>query len=409
MLETDVIVVGAGPAGSMSAIQLRNYGLTVLVLEEHSAIGKPLHCSGLVTPRTLESAGMDHSLVLNEIKGAEIFVGDVKPLVLGNEVTRALVIDRVAFDKYLANQAVLKGAQLNLGHRVTHIENTPSGTTIAHANQKTFSSRILFGCDGWRSKVSTHLGNTKKDLIWCFGGEGIVSNHPKDMVRVYLDAEIAPNWFGWTIPLDNKRVRIGIGTTFGSPERKPIHLFNKLLKQYPTHFEGLTITSLSGGFIPLYTPQVIESRNSLLIGDAASHAKPTSGGGIYTALEGAKTAAQTAYQALSSIQAGPVQLNSYHSAWSKTLGKELVRGSELRKVFMDLQSNNQLPTLINTLSIKPLKKMVHNYGDIDYPSALVNPILRVASAMIGPALQLSKMSRASLPLKRFVSQLASQK
>ena len=126
-------------------------------------------------------------------------------------------------------------------------------------------------------------------------------------------------------------------------------------------------------------------------------------------MEGAKTAAQTAYQALSSIQAGPVQLNSYHSAWSKTLGKELVRGSELRKVFMDLQSNNQLPTLINTLSIKPLKKMVHNYGDIDYPSELVNPILRVASAMIGPALQLSKMSRASLPLKRFVSQLASQK
>ena len=272
MLETDVIVVGAGPAGSMSAIQLRNYGLTVLVLEEHSTIGKPLHCSGLVTPRTLESAGLDHSLVLNEIKGAEIFVGDVKPLVLGNEVTRALVIDRVAFDKYLANQAVLKGAQINLGHRVTHIENTPSGTTVVHANQKTFSSRILFGCDGWRSKVSSHLGNTKKDLIWCYGGEGVVPNHPKDMVRVYLDAEIAPNWFGWTIPIDNKRIRIGIGTTFGSPERKPIHLFNKLLKQYPTHFEGLNITSLSGGFIPLYTPQVIESRNSLLIGDAASHA-----------------------------------------------------------------------------------------------------------------------------------------
>ena len=155
MLETDVIVVGAGPAGSMSAIQLRNYGLTVLVLEEHSTIGKPLHCSGLVTPRTLESAGLDHSLVLNEIKGAEIFVGDVKPLVLGNEVTRALVIDRVAFDKYLANQAVLKGAQINLGHRVIHIENTPSGTTVVHANQKTFSSRILFGCDGWRSKVSS--------------------------------------------------------------------------------------------------------------------------------------------------------------------------------------------------------------------------------------------------------------
>ena len=65
MLETDVIVVGAGPAGSMSAIQLRNYGLTVLVLEEHSTIGKPLHCSGLVTPRTLESAGLDHSLAVS--------------------------------------------------------------------------------------------------------------------------------------------------------------------------------------------------------------------------------------------------------------------------------------------------------------------------------------------------------
>ena len=408
MLETDVIVVGAGPAGSMAAIQLRNYGLSVLVLEEHPEIGKPLHCSGLVTPRTLESAGMDHSLVFNEIKGAEIFAGDIKPLVLGNEVTRALVIDRVAFDRHLANEAKLKGAQINLGHKVHYIENNQPGTTVVHANQKTFSSRILFGCDGWRSKVSSHLGNTNTDLIWCFGGEGTISTHPKDVVRVYLDANIAPNWFGWTIPLDNKRIRIGIGTTFGSPDRKPIHLFNKLLKQYPTHFEGLNVTSLSGGFIPLYTPQIIESSNALLIGDAASHAKPTSGGGIYTSLEGAKKAAQTAYQALSSTKAGPIQLNSYSNAWSKTLGKELVRGAELRKVFLDLQSNNQLPTVINTLSISPLKKMVHSYGDIDYPSALVNPILRAASSLIGPALQLSRMSRASVPLKRFVSQFTNQ-
>ena len=87
----DTVVAGAGPAGSAAARILAQEGFRVLLLEEHDGIGMPLHCSGLVTPRTLDEAGVGNSLVLNRVTGARVYAPSGVHLTLGNETTRALV------------------------------------------------------------------------------------------------------------------------------------------------------------------------------------------------------------------------------------------------------------------------------------------------------------------------------
>ena len=65
-----MVVVGAGPAGSVAAREIARHGIRVLLLEEHSEVGDPVHCSGLVTPRTLQAAGVSEELVIHRVRGA---------------------------------------------------------------------------------------------------------------------------------------------------------------------------------------------------------------------------------------------------------------------------------------------------------------------------------------------------
>ena len=118
----DVVVVGAGPAGSSTARNLAAAGLKVLILEEHAQVGKPLHCSGFVTPRTLKIANLGKDVLLSEIKGAQVYGPEGSNLQLGGDKTRALVLDRVLFDNKLAESAQEAGADLALANRLISIK-----------------------------------------------------------------------------------------------------------------------------------------------------------------------------------------------------------------------------------------------------------------------------------------------
>ena len=130
MTHYDVAVVGAGPAGSVAARDLAAAGLSVLLLEEHDQVGKPVHCAGLVTSRTLEAAGLDESVVLNRIRGAIVHTPQGNQVVLGGDREHALVIDRMRLDQILAEQAQDAGAELVMERRLVGLEDTETGVRL---------------------------------------------------------------------------------------------------------------------------------------------------------------------------------------------------------------------------------------------------------------------------------------
>jgi flavin-dependent dehydrogenase len=93
----DVIIVGGGPAGARAAFLLAEKGLDVLVVERKKAVGSPVQCAGLISPRTFELLGREFC-ILNKARGADIFSPSNIMLHIGAHKPKAFVVDRVGFD-----------------------------------------------------------------------------------------------------------------------------------------------------------------------------------------------------------------------------------------------------------------------------------------------------------------------
>jgi len=111
-----ITIIGAGPLGCHAARLLAEAGRTVRVLEEHSTIGKPVQCTGIVTQSISESVPLKKNFVVNRLKRVRIHSPDGSYAEIKND---DVVIDRTRFDQYLAEQAEKAGAKICLGKRVT--------------------------------------------------------------------------------------------------------------------------------------------------------------------------------------------------------------------------------------------------------------------------------------------------
>ncbi|MBI2873270.1 MAG: NAD(P)/FAD-dependent oxidoreductase [Chloroflexi bacterium] len=377
-MDYDLIVVGAGPAGSATAAKVAAEGFRVLVLEEHPVIGRPLQCSGFVSPRTLDIAGVGQEVVLNSVKGAVVHCGQAS-LALGGERVHGLVLDRTRLDQLVAAAAEKRGVAFGHGCKVVGLERVDGHVEVRVERRRggdmLARTRLVVGADGWNSVVARWMGVARAGpTIRAVGIEAEVRGRAMEKAHVFVGNRMAPGWFGWAVPLGDGRIRLGVGA---DPEAARVHpraLLEMLLEAYPEHFASLKVLSYSGGFIPLYAGRRNGCLDSvadrvMLVGDAARQVKSTSGGGIYTGLVAAECAAATAVRALGEGDLSASALASYERAWRSRLGQELERGRDVRQVFLSL-SDDQLQWVLRLFGYGPLQRIISRYGDIDYPSAM---------------------------------------
>jgi digeranylgeranylglycerophospholipid reductase len=378
----DAVVVGAGPAGSAVARDIAGEGFAVLLLEEHDVIGRPLQCSGLVTARALELAGVGDEVVQNEIRGAIVCSPGGRELHLGGDKVYALAIDRVRMDQSMAIQAQEHGAELCLGTRFVALEHD-GGLARIHVERKgrrsSFLTKVIIGSDGALSRVARQLGVHRLDgMVRGLSVEVRAQGRWRDHVTTVVDRSLTPGWFAWAIPLGDGRVRVGTGTTNGI---KPIDSLRELQTRFPQHFPRGEVLGFAAGGIPLWAPLRSYGDNVLLVGDAARQVKPASGGGIYTGLVGARHAARSAVEALRCGDFSGRFLSRYQKGFMSELGDELKRGSDLHRVLSSL-SNHQIERLLSVLSSDRLRRVILARGDIDFPSRLFYELVKLAPALV---------------------------
>ena len=399
----DVAVVGAGPAGSVAAREIAAAGFRVLLLEEHPQVGEPVHCSGLVTPRTLEAAGVGEEIVLNHIRGAIIHTPQGGQIILRDERVHALVIDL----GLLGQQAQEAGATLVTGARVVALQHEEHSVR-RHGVRLELRCRgrtsylevpLVIGADGSRSQVAQSLGvPPPQEAVVAVGGEIAASALAQDMVEVFARPDLAPGWFAWTIPLSPGVARIGIGSD--DRRHSPRRLLNGLVDDYP-HLRGRPFLRLQGGVIPLVPPRRVVGKRAMLVGDAAGQVKPTSGGGIYTSIQCARLCAQTAVQALQQGDVGGDALASYERLWMRHLGAELFRGRTLRRLLAQL-SPKEVEGLLQLFTLEEVQAIGYRYGDIDFPARLFQRLFRPEPLIHGlRALPLRLWPRLALLLLRW--------
>jgi len=399
-MKYDVVVVGAGPVGSIAARYAAKNGAKVLLIEEHASIGSPVGCTGLLSTRAVAECELNPSedFVYNSVRGAFIHSPDGQCLPVDGKQTKAYVVSRKNFDRRLAEMAVEEGADLSLKTRAIGLEEREkigsrnSGQispvklkVIRNGKEETISAPVIIGADGVKSRIASYAGMDKSSRV--LPGiqiEAPYASEDRDFVELF-PGSWAPGFFAWTVPLNEKISRIGLAVDqeilfkkskiSGNPVSPHFYL-ERFLSSNPhikARYSGGMLDFVMGG-IPVGSPERTVSDGILLVGDAAGQAKPTSGGGIYTGAFAAKIAGKVAATAALERNTSADRLSEYDLLWRKGLGKELEIGMKIHD-YMGKLEDSHLNELVNSLNTPSILNTITEYGDMDHPSIILRKLL----------------------------------
>ncbi len=362
----DVVVVGGGPAGSSIAAALAK-DHDVLVLEEHDRIGEPVQCAGLITERSIELSGVKPD-ILNKFNASNVIFPNGKIITVGSDEVKAVMIDRADFDRKLAEKAMDAGAEYRLstkylGHRIQ------DGSVRLDTTAGEIDAKLLIGADGHSSRVASSIPDNGP-LEYLRGIEYDIKHRMDDqnIINIRIGTDIAPGLFSWETPFGDY-TRIGLCCNWDSG--LPIDYLKILMKR--AGVEDCEVVRKYCGKVPVGRRRRMYSDNMMLIGDAASHVKPVSAGGIYPALMSVGPLCETAREALASGDLSSKKLSEYERRWYPLVGKELKKTYRYRKLYVGY-NNDDMNKIYNCLAKKSINDAL-NTVDIDRPSVSASLVL----------------------------------
>lgn len=370
MRSFDVAIVGAGPAGSMAAMSLAP-GHDVALVEEHPRPGVPVQCAGLITPRAVPDFAARS--ILSTVRGARIHSPLGHVLTIEGKGPKAHVVDRALFDRILFERAVDLGAVPMLETKVIGLDQGPGSVNVGirgNGGPSTMSSSIVIGADGYRSVCRKASGlPPARHMLTGIQADLKGVDHDPDFVDLYLGNEVAPGFFAWAIPGPDF-LRVGL-CTWRSDDVPAAYL--KRLLARPEFSSGHKIAS-SSGKIPVGPGKRAVSGRIALVGDAACHAKPLSGGGVFTGIRGAQLCSGVVRDHFDDRTETP--LDEYDRLWTSEFGRELSKAFRIRKVFVAL-SDKRMDKALRMFDDPSVKRLLEDKGDIDYPASLSSSVLKL--------------------------------
>jgi geranylgeranyl reductase family protein len=391
-LTYDVVVVGAGPTGSTAAYTAAKAGLKTLLLEEHSQIGRPAHCTGKITARAFQEFNLPRDCVLNTVRGAFFYSPSNLQFSLFKDRGEFHIVDREKLDRKLAERALDAGAELLLEAKAYGLEGLGKPNCllkVKHDHIRYVEARVVVDAEGSTPLLAERVGlpcQLPRLKGIQYEMEGVDFNEV-DAVELYFGRRMFPGFFGWIVPLDTGRARVGLcvrGDLWKTPARSCLE---KALRSHPVLSKKTRrgkVKHVQGGEIPLHGPVKECCRGNLMLaGGAAGHNKSTSGGGIYFGLKAGKAAGEAAAQILAGGLSWLQMSNHYAVVCEKAFGRELNFTSKMRRM-LDEFSDQELDCIFRFLAEEEkLRREIERYGDTDYQSRLFFPlILKLGSSTL---------------------------
>ncbi|WP_116105762.1 NAD(P)/FAD-dependent oxidoreductase [Lewinella sp. IMCC34191] len=348
-LDYDVLIVGSGPAGSTTARFAANAGLRVLMVDKRQELGAPIQCSGAISRHALEAADIvpDDEFIHEAIYGFAIYdergertVHDYRRLKPdeygsgGGKKPLGYVVDRRRFDRHLMTQAERAGVDVWLKTEGLGYTPTPDGRCTVHLrryNQEIdVSARIVVGADGLQSQVGkwaglqTHIKITELAGCLQFIVDGVET---EGLLEIVTGHRWAPGGYAWVFPKGNGYAEIGLGviaTMTKEPAKDHLHRFMSD-SFFADRFANSRILEVQGGGVPLASPLRTQyADNMILVGDAARHVNPITGGGLHTAVAGGKIAGTFLSGHLAdNLPLRSDALSAYQDLWLSAVGEKM--------------------------------------------------------------------------------------
>lgn len=375
----DVIVVGAGPAGSYIAYALASLGHDVAVFEEKGASGLNVCCTGIISTECFHSLGLGTDVILTEVNSAKFFSPSGKCLRFQTENVQAYVVNRLLLDKAITSKAQSQGVRYFFSSPVIDIipgKDSIQAETLCFGAREIFSARVIVLANGFKPKLPRKLGLGKiKNFL--VGAQAEIEVKNVDEFEVYFSQEIAPGAFAWLVPTSTNKAYVGLLAT----SQAKLHLQNFLNNLFCQGRVTSREVEIEQKAIPVRTLARSYGDRLLVIGDAAGQVKPTTGGGIYFGHLGAQIAAEVLDEALSNDNLTAGQLSRYQKQWKAKMGKELSRGYWARWVYAKL-SDRQIEGIFNILNSGGMAEALLNSDNFSFDShsRLILAVLRHSSA-----------------------------
>ena len=367
----DVVVAGGSVAGLLCAREIASKGFSVIVIEEDYEIGTPEHCGGLVSLAGLEELGVipfrktfDHL-----VESAEITSPNGNSFTINSKKQKVVEISRRELDKQIAFQAQKSGAVIKV--RTSFQELTDTGI---RTNEEKIDCKIFVDARG----VSSLIHKDRTGILSSAQYEIYADWIKKGKVEVIFDQEKYPGFFAWVIPSGEGKGKVGVA----GRGIKVAETLENILKD-----KG-AFSTIRKIFAPIWIKGPIKNfvdGKTVIIGDAAGQAKPTTAGGIFTSGMGGVYAGQAISEFLKTNNRE--DLEKYQKKWTTRFGKEFEKQLLARKI-LERIDNNTINKLFETITPEIINE-ISEKDDFDFHTGSIVKLLglkgsiKTAQTLIG--------------------------
>ncbi len=372
-MEYDVVVVGAGPAGSLTSRYAAEGGARVLMIEKRQEIGSPVRCGEGIARHFLEECKIpfDRRWVAIEVKGAKVVspggnVFKIDEKYAGNEV--GVVVERDLFDKSMAKHAAKAGAEIWVKTTATGLlkdDGRVTGVRVERLGERfDVSAKVVVGADGYESQVGRWAGiNTRLKVADITGTlqYRLTNIEPDEDFPDYCEfmlGSFAPGGYVWVFPKDECTANVGIGLSLDRlRNRLEIKkLLDKWISRNPRMRKAQCLDMVTGAVSTCAPIDETVGQGIALVGDAARMIDPITGGGIGNGCRAGRILGETLGEASQSDDWSVEQLQKYEKGWRAVLEEGLYRNWMAKNKLVTL-TDEDFDLIIGTLAEVGVEKL----------------------------------------------------
>jgi len=357
MIKTDVLVIGAGPAGSTAAKHAALGGANVILVDKKSEIGAPKRCAEGVSMGGLESLGIEPNprWITRKIEGVRLVSPNGTSVWLTSDKVElpeaGYILERKVFDKHMAMDAARAGSKIMIKTLARSMEQTDDGYIVnLETMEKRFQikANIVIAADGPESRVARWAGlNTAtkaKDMESAAQFEMVgVEMEDNHCIEFYFGS-VAPGGYAWIFPKGDDIANVGLGIlSTRTPKSAYEHLL-EFVEDCPATRNAQPVELNVGGDPVGGMPKKLVTDNLMVVGDAAGQVNPLTGGGIITGMTAAMLAGRVAAKAIRDGDASKDRLREYEKLCHESIGKSIQKYLKVKDYMLSL-SDEELDSI----------------------------------------------------------------